>query len=772
MSKRVRPQLSVVLAAVFIYLAPCYGLAQSNYVEADHVNPRPINLDFEDGRVGELPTGWSSPTRELGYQAVLTETDVRSGKRCAQLGLIPNASIKGGAFGNLMQAIDATNYRGHVIRFRAAVRVVDGDGSAARLWMRADLADGKNGFFDNMANRPITSDKWTYFEIVGQINDNAAVLNIGMILSGRGSAWIDDVSITDLGKFKSVTEPARGLSGRSLDNVIAFTRLLGYIRHFYPSDEANGANWDAIAVEGMRTIESAADRQALAAKLENIFRPVAPELSVYPTAAKPPDRRFRPTSNDAPSLKLISYRHTGFGQGDPNSPYRTERIETIPSQGRDTNASTDQRRPFRADLGAGVSCVFPLAVYKDQTGTVPHGTYRRDPEKDLLTGYSGNDRATRLADVALIWNVLEHFFPYFDVVNVDWDRQLRISLSRAAGDKDGLAFLTTMRQMIAALKDGHGRVGYSSDPNVYAVPVLFDLVEGKVVVVNALQGKADGLKPGDVVDSINGRPASEVITEIESTVSAATPQWRTFAAMETLRYGAKGSKLLLTVRTGTSPPRNVEIECGPGSNDLSEIRPAKIAEVKPRIFYIDLGRISDDDFKQALPQLVNAQGIVFDLRGYPSVSPMVLTHLTDKPLRSARWMVPIITEPDQKEKIDYNTDGRWDLKPEAPRLSAKIAFLTDGRAISYAESYMGIVEAYQLGSIVGETTAGTNGNVNPVVLPGGYTVVWTGMKVLKHDGSTHHGVGIKPTLRISKTINGLTNGKDEQLDAAISLVEK
>jgi len=96
--------------------------------------------------------------------------------------------------------------------------------------------------------------------------------------------------------------------------------------------------------------------------------------------------------------------------------------------------------------------------------------------------------------------------------------------------------------------------------------------------------------------------------------------------------------------------------------------------------------------------------------------------------------------------------GRWDLEPLAPRLKARIAFLTNGRAISYAESWMGIVEAYKLGEIVGEATAGTNGNVNPLKLPGGYTIFWTGMKVLEHDGSRHHGVGIRPTVPVSRTI--------------------
>jgi C-terminal processing protease CtpA/Prc len=83
---------------------------------------------------------------------------------------------------------------------------------------------------------------------------------------------------------------------------------------------------------------------------------------------------------------------------------------------------------------------------------------------------------------------------------------------------------------------------------------------------------------------------------------------------------------------------------------------------------------------------------------------------------------------------------------------------------------MGIVEAYKLAPIVGEPTAGTNGNVNPFTLPGGYTIRWTGMKVLKHDGSRHHGVGILPTVPVSRTIRGVAEGRDEQLERAAAIV--
>jgi C-terminal processing protease CtpA/Prc len=45
------------------------------------------------------------------------------------------------------------------------------------------------------------------------------------------------------------------------------------------------------------------------------------------------------------------------------------------------------------------------------------------------------------------------------------------------------------------------------------------------------------------------------------------------------------------------------------------------------------------------------------------------------------------------------------------------------------------------------------------------------MKVLKHDGSQHHGVGIQPTVPVQRTIPGVAEGRDELLEVAIEVVK-
>jgi C-terminal processing protease CtpA/Prc len=124
--------------------------------------------------------------------------------------------------------------------------------------------------------------------------------------------------------------------------------------------------------------------------------------------------------------------------------------------------------------------------------------------------------------------------------------------------------------------------------------------------------------------------------------------------------------------------------------------------------------------------------------------------------------------PDQLDS-PYHESG-WDVTPERPYFGARRVFLTDGRAISYAKTVMGIVEHYKLGEIVGGPTVGINGNVNPFKLPNGYVVAWTGMKVLKRDGSQHHGIGILPTVPASRTRKGVAEGKDEILLRGLAVV--
>jgi C-terminal processing protease CtpA/Prc len=302
-------------------------------------------------------------------------------------------------------------------------------------------------------------------------------------------------------------------------------------------------------------------------------------------------------------------------------------------------------------------------------------------------------------------------------------------------------------------------------------------IEGRLVVTQVSTGPVPTPGPavGDAILSLDGHPASEVLAAEEAQTSGATPQWIRFWAISMLFAGPLGSKLVLEIEPFAAPavPRTLTV-----TRDVPMAQPVKrrhetLAELEPGIFYLDLDRLTTAEFIAALPRLEQARGLVFDLRGYPGEldAAEFFPHLTRSPLQSAQWHVPHIVRPD-RTVMDFVRDESWKIAPKAPFLAAKRAFVTDGRAISYAESCLGIVEYYHLGAIIGGATAGTNGNMCRMELPGGYSISWTGMRVLKQDGSRHHGVGILPTIPVRPTRAGIAAGRDELLERAIQAVKE
>jgi hypothetical protein len=556
----------------------------------------------------------------------------------------------------------------------------------------------------------------------------------------------------------------RPISERGLDNLRAFARMLGYVRYFHPSDASAGMAWERLAISSVGGVEAARDAAALASELRRVFRQAAPDAVVFPTGGAPPD--VRPPQ---PGPYLVEWRHHGVGLSE-DSPYYSARV-TRPARGRSGELDL-----IRADLPGGVSCVVPRVLYTDKAGP-----FRMRPSAGTGAG-SAAQRSVRLAAVILAWNVLQHFYPYFDEVRPDWAGALTSALRSAATDRGAVEFLSTLRRMIAALHDGHARVTMQ-DSAVMASPVGWDWVEGRLVLTDVSYAGDAPIERGDAVVAIDGKPVAEALRAAEAEISSATPQWLLARALGTgLHYGeplgavGEGSKdqpLVLEVesfrrggvRTVVRVPRQAV-------RPVREARPAPITELEPGVMYVDVTRASDAGWRASLARLEGARGLILDLRGYPGneIGAEFLRYLSEEPMRSPRMMVPIVTRPDHAA-MEFERSGEWTLTPMKPCLKGRKVFLTDARAISFSETILGIVEEYRLGDIVGGPTAGTNGNINPFTVPGGYRITWSGLKVMKHDGSPHHGVGIAPTAAASRTQAGVAAGRDEVLERALQLLK-
>ncbi|MFH1052248.1 MAG: S41 family peptidase [bacterium] len=254
---------------------------------------QPYNLSFEDGVAGGLPNGWYMATKfeDKGFKAFTNNKEALKGNNCLQFnfgGITDTTAISGDSiefisdpYGFVYQSVDAKDFRGKKIKFKVAVFTENlKDSSNCRLRLTAHFLKDKpsqNFIGDSI---PLKSG-WNYYEIVGDIDEDADMLNYGVLLSGLGYILIDDVSIEyeNDNAIYNVTDN-RVLNPQELENLIAFAKLMGNVRYFYPGFEVVELDWEKFTLTGVEYIESAKDKKELVESLKKLFLPIAPGLEI------------------------------------------------------------------------------------------------------------------------------------------------------------------------------------------------------------------------------------------------------------------------------------------------------------------------------------------------------------------------------------------------------------------------------------------------------------------------------------------------------------
>jgi peptidase S41-like protein len=419
------------------------------------------------------------------------------------------------------------------------------------------------------------------------------------------------------------------------------------------------------------------------------------------------------------------------------------------------------------DLGTGLRARIPIALYSKDGHTVGDSpdAARRAQRAPLQPSAAGFDATTGIADVITAWNVLEHFWPYWDAVSVDWQAELDVALRDALDDRTVEDHVVTLERLSAAAPDGHARVTCSGTPRRVKPPFTVEVIQGRVVVT----ASADpAVIRGDIVVMLDGRPAAAQLADDEKLTSG-SPQARVVKAAAQFGAGPIDALVNLVVNRGGIERR---IAVARSDKVIEEYSRPAIERMEGDVYYVDLSRVTMTNLDAEMSKLANAAGIVFDVRRRPNSTHPVLSHLLKRPDDSKNWLaVPHVIRPDHVASAISGWDSSgWEMPVLQPHIAARVAFLTGPVAQSYAESIMGLVEYYHLGEIVGSATAGTNGNVAEIAEPSGCVTRFTGMRVTKSDGSRFHLIGIQPTIPASRTIAGVVAGRDEVLERALAYV--
>src|SRR5579863_6490170 len=156
--------------AAFVVLA-LSGQTQTCQLPSE-MRPTSENVKFTEGTPGAAPPGWFLGPYWWNSQ-LLPAHDARivSGPSCngsPQCATIHSLSANAGSC-FLYQIVDATQYRGKKLIYRADVRADVPQGSVARLLVRVHRTNCSTSFRDDMGNHPITVGTWSPYEIQAPI---------------------------------------------------------------------------------------------------------------------------------------------------------------------------------------------------------------------------------------------------------------------------------------------------------------------------------------------------------------------------------------------------------------------------------------------------------------------------------------------------------------------------------------------------------------------------------------------------------------------------
>jgi len=107
------------------------------------------------------------------------------------------------------------------------------------------------------------------------------------------------------------------------------------------------------------------------------------------------------------------------------------------------------------------------------------------------------------------------------------------------------------------------------------------------------------------------------------------------------------------------------------------------------------------------------------------------------------------------------------LTPQKPHYTGKLAILVDETSQSQAEYTAMAFRSAPHAIVVGSMTAGADGNVSQIALPGGLNTMISGIGVFYPDKKPTQRVGIVPDIEVKPTIAGIRAGRDAVLDEAV-----
>jgi|GEM_PF-4849376 len=419
-----------------------------------------------------------------------------------------------------------------------------------------------------------------------------------------------------------------------------------------------------------------------------------------------------------------------------------------------------------------LSVFLPLTVFGDNQHTYPESN-KEQLNKLLsnlnhISSFNVNILNDRIANVVILWNIFQHFYPYKKYVDIDWNEVLDYGLKHCYTDSTKDTYLMLLRHMTGYFKDAHIYVSGPTD-KWYFPSFQCQVVGNKLVITDVLQ-KNYPLKVGDIITKLNDININVLLDSLINYVSSPTMEVKYRRASLILLIGKKYSEFKIQILRNNRELHTFILERNVNGYDYEYLfqkdNKPYYQKIKDSIFYINFTTIPADTLNYLLPTLQHFKSIIADFRGYPTIPTDIwIPHLIDKKLTIPNIFFPeeIIYPNQYKSKLMSYSDRTF--IPQKPKLNANIVYLINKDAMSAAETFLYYLKYIKSSTFIGQRTTGTTGTVIGFDLPGVYSISFTGMMVKEPNGDLFQ--SIMPDIKVTPTIEGIKQGKDEILEEAI-----
>jgi len=182
------------------------------------------------------------------------------------------------------------------------------------------------------------------------------------------------------------------------------------------------------------------------------------------------------------------------------------------------------------------------------------------------------------------------------------------------------------------------------------------------------------------------------------------------------------------------------------------------------VAYLKLSSVKVADAAHYVDGAAGAKGLIVDIRNYPSE---FMVFALGSLLVDKETPFVLFTKADLSNPGAFHFAAPVSITPAKPHYGGQIVILVDEVTQSSAEYNSMAFRAAPNAFVIGSTTAGADGNVSRIALPGGHSTLISGLGIFYPDKRPTQRVGIVPDLVVTPTIAGIRAGRDEVLEAAI-----